>query len=146
MVPFTRITTPRRDGEPPEIREAPGGEEESEVSAVGRAATGITECFVILHVRYWEENNQWLGDCVELGTATFADAFEDVRRELREMIDLHLNTLEETGEREAFFKEHKIKVFADGQVTKGGKWSMAQEVLDVPDETLTATIRVPVPA
>jgi len=103
------------------------------------------QCFVLLHVRYWEEGGQWLGDCVELGTATFADTFEDLRKELRDMIDLHLNTLEETGEREAFFKQHKIKVFSDGEVTNGGRWSGA-DVLEVPEKTLTEAIRVPVPA
>jgi len=74
------------------------------------------KCVVILHAHYWRNQNQWLGECVELGTTTFADTFEDVQRELKDMIVLHLDTLESVGERDNFFKEHEIKTYSEGEV------------------------------
>jgi predicted RNase H-like HicB family nuclease len=57
-----------------------------------------------------EESNRWTAECKELGTATFGNSIEDARHKIEEAIGLHLNTLEEVGERERFFKEHKIKL------------------------------------
>ena len=39
---------------------------------------------------YNKERDHWLGECVELGTATFADTFEQMRLELREAVELQL--------------------------------------------------------
>lgn len=58
-----------------------------------------------------EENGTWTAECKELGTATFGDSFEDAEMKLQEAIELHLNTLEEIGERERFFTENKIKIY-----------------------------------
>ncbi len=102
----------------------------------------LTTCFVVLHAHYWKENEQWLGECDELGTATFADTIEEVQAELKAMILLHLNTLEETGERDRFFKERGIKIYSEGDIPKKGYWDLAK----APEGKLTETIRVPVPA
>lgn len=58
-----------------------------------------------------EENNTWVATCKELGTSTYGDTFEEVSEEIKELVVLHLNTLEKAGEREKFFKENKIKLF-----------------------------------
>jgi hypothetical protein len=52
----------------------------------------------------------WEARCVELGTATSADTFEQAQEEILEFIDLQLNALEELGERERFFKENGIQI------------------------------------
>ena len=59
---------------------------------------------------YWEKDGLWTAECLELGTSTFGNSFEDVNEKISEAILLHLNTLEEVGERKRFFKENNIKI------------------------------------
>lgn len=68
---------------------------------------------VILTVEIQREGEQWVGQCVELGTATFGDSVDEVAEELLDLVALHLNGLEDAGEREQFFKAHGIKVYED---------------------------------
>ena len=72
--------------------------------------------FVLLTVIFYKEegDERWQAECRELGTASYGDTFEDTRERIAEAIELHLNTLEEVGERERFFKERKIKIHANG--------------------------------
>lgn len=57
-----------------------------------------------------EEDGRWTAHCEELGTATFATTIEEAQDRLKEMIELHLNTLEDIGERDRFFKENGIEI------------------------------------
>ena len=82
--------------------------------------------FVILTLAFRQENKQWVGECLELGTSTFARTFKQVHRELIELVELDLNTLEQIGDRERFFKEHGIKFYSD----------------DVPPDHVTKTLPV----
>lgn len=59
-----------------------------------------------------EQDGRWTAECKELGTATFGNSFEDAQQKIEEAICLHLDTLEEVGEVERFFKENNIKVIA----------------------------------
>lgn len=63
---------------------------------------------VILTVEIQREGEQWVGQCMELGTATFGDSVDQVHEELMDLIVLHLNGLEDVGERERFFEAHGI--------------------------------------
>jgi len=72
-----------------------------------------TKGFVILTLAFRQEGKVWTGECLELGTATFARTFPQVKKELIELVELHLNELETVGERENFFKKHKIKLYSD---------------------------------
>ncbi len=71
----------------------------------GRAATGL----MILTLAFHREGRLWVGNCLELGTSTYARTLEQTQRELIEMVECHLNTLEEVGERDRFFREHGIE-------------------------------------
>ena len=57
-----------------------------------------------------EKGDLWTAECLELGTSTFGNSFEDVNEKIDEAILLHLNTLEEVGERKRFFEEHNINI------------------------------------
>ncbi|MBN2030669.1 type II toxin-antitoxin system HicB family antitoxin [bacterium] len=57
-----------------------------------------------------EDDGRWTVRCNELGTSMFGDTFEEADEAIREAIGLHLNALEEVGEREKFFREHNIKL------------------------------------
>lgn len=43
-------------------------------------------------LRLYRNGAHWLGECVELGTATFADTLAQVSAELGELVELHLET------------------------------------------------------
>ncbi|MBI1319602.1 MAG: hypothetical protein GC168_11745 [Candidatus Hydrogenedens sp.] len=52
-----------------------------------------------------KEEGGYAARCKELGTTSCGDSVEEAADNLRDAIVLHLNTLEELGEREAFFRE-----------------------------------------
>lgn len=69
--------------------------------------------FVVLTLEFRKEAGSWLGRCRELGTATDGRSLERVKRELIELVTLHLDELEDVGERQRFFKEHGIRLYSD---------------------------------
>ena len=68
--------------------------------------------YILVNLAFHEEENRWQGECLELGTATFGNSLEEAKERLQEAILVHLNTLEDVGERDRFFREHNIKVYA----------------------------------
>ena len=71
----------------------------------------IADRLIILTIILRQEEGVWAAECKELGTATFGETFEEARENLKEAIEAHLNTLEDVGERERFFRENGIKVY-----------------------------------
>ena len=67
-----------------------------------------TKGYVVLTLEFRREGRRWTGYCEELGTATFGRSITEAEKRLREAVVLHINTLEDVGERERFFKEHNI--------------------------------------
>ena len=65
--------------------------------------------YVVLTLKFRKVDKRWTGYCEELGTATFGRSLPEADKRLKEAILLHLNTLEEVGERDRFFKEHSIE-------------------------------------
>ncbi|MCL5025313.1 MAG: hypothetical protein M1531_02295 [Chloroflexi bacterium] len=74
---------------------------------------GQTNGFVVLTLAFRREGHLWSGECLELGTATDGRSLEKTKQELIELVQLHLNALEEAGEREYFFRKHDIKFYTD---------------------------------
>jgi hypothetical protein len=66
-----------------------------------------------------EHKDRWTGKCLELGTATFGDSLEDVKEKLEEAVLCHVNTLEDVGERERFFRKHKIRFYSHRPKIRG---------------------------
>ena len=58
-----------------------------------RDAQGSVDYWGVLTVEFGQEEQQWVGLCKELGTATHADTLAQVEMDLREAIDLQLNEL-----------------------------------------------------
>jgi predicted RNase H-like HicB family nuclease len=85
-----------------------------------------TMSFVVLTFRFEKEESEWLGECVELGTCTWASTLEEVQVELKDLVTLHLNVLERGGEREPFFLEHGIKLYEGDK--EGTSWSWSSPV------------------
>ena len=72
----------------------------------------MTAGYVILTLKFKKENRRWTAYCEELGTATFGRSLPEADKRLKEAIELHLDTLEEVGERNRFFREHGIKLYS----------------------------------
>ena len=67
--------------------------------------------FVVLTCIF-DRDGKWVtAECQELGTTAFGRNLNEAEKRLREAILLHLNTLEEVGERARFYREHKIKLY-----------------------------------
>lgn len=64
--------------------------------------------YIQLTIKIWPEDDQWSAVCEELGTAACGDDLGGVYEAIRDMIALHLNSLEKMGVRKSFFKEHGI--------------------------------------
>ena len=69
-----------------------------------------THYIVLTGIFIEEDDGRWTATCKELGTATFGHSLKEAQENIAEMIELHLNTLEEVGERKRFFKENGIVI------------------------------------
>jgi hypothetical protein len=67
-------------------------------------------CYITLTHAYHKEDGVWVGICKETGTATSAKSRRQVEKELKEMVTLHLNCLEQVDEKVRFFEENHIKI------------------------------------
>jgi predicted RNase H-like HicB family nuclease len=85
-----------------------------------------------------KEDNQYAARCVELGTASCGDTFEEALANLHDAVSLDLDTLEAVGERACFFRDRgiRVKTYHNGKRTLPVKRS-------VYPESWTATQRVP---
>ena len=71
-----------------------------------------SEKYIIVTIILEKVENIWNVKCEELGTATFGNTFDEALKNIKEAVELHLNTLEDVGECEAFLKKNKIEVFS----------------------------------
>ena len=67
--------------------------------------------FVILTYCFRRENKRWLGECLELGTASYGRTLQQAHDELMELVELHLDCLEDVGERAHLFETHNIRYY-----------------------------------
>lgn len=67
--------------------------------------------FVVLTCVFRREGKWVAAECQELGTTAFGRSISEAEKRLREAMLLHLNTMEDVGERARFFKEHGIRLY-----------------------------------
>ncbi|MYC33714.1 MAG: hypothetical protein F4X64_11125 [Chloroflexi bacterium] len=75
--------------------------------------SGNTHHAIVLTCSYAEEGDSWTGECVELGTATFADTFEEMRLELHEAVELQLVEIAHLLSPQDYFEylvEHEVAI------------------------------------
>ena len=56
------------------------------------------------------EGEQWTGSCLELGTSTFGDTLDEVRRDLHEAVSLQLNEVERLGFTNDYLEENRVSI------------------------------------
>jgi hypothetical protein len=66
--------------------------------------------YITLTYEFHKEGRRWVGLCKELGTSTYHRSLDEVEKQLKELVLLHLDCLEQLGERERFFKENNIQI------------------------------------
>jgi predicted RNase H-like HicB family nuclease len=72
-----------------------------------------TRGYVVLTLKFQKKGKRWTALCEELGTATFGRSLPEADQRLKEAVMLHINALEDVGERRRFFKEHNIQVYSE---------------------------------
>jgi predicted RNase H-like HicB family nuclease len=97
----------------------------------------------LLTLEFHQEGKQWVGVCRELGTSTFHKDLSQAKAELIELVELHLDALEETGERQRFFKENSIKTYTLSRVPKRARVEIPICHLGV-GQVLTESVAMPV--
>lgn len=65
--------------------------------------------YVVLTLEFRRAGRRWTAYCKELGTATFGRSLPEADKRIKEAVLLHLNTLEDVGERQRFFRENNIE-------------------------------------
>jgi len=71
---------------------------------------GKEEGYIVVTAKFSKEGKKWTAYCEELGTATFGRSLLEAQERLKEAVLLHLNALEDVGERERFFRENEVKL------------------------------------
>ncbi len=56
------------------------------------------------------DREQWTGTCLELGTSTFGDTLDEVKKELQEAIALQLNEAERLGFIADYLAENRVRI------------------------------------
>jgi hypothetical protein len=65
--------------------------------------------YIQLTLKFHKEGRNWIGECQELGTSTYHRSLYQLQKELEELVCLHLDTLEDVGEAQRFFKDNGIE-------------------------------------
>jgi predicted RNase H-like HicB family nuclease len=68
-----------------------------------------TSGYILVTFKFYKEGKKWVALCEELGTSTFGSNLIEAKDRLIEAVLCHLNTLEDVGERERFFRKNRIK-------------------------------------
>ena len=89
--------------------------------------------YVVLTFQFEPEDDAWVGKCVELGTATWAESLTQLEEELRDLVGLHLVTLEEAGRLGQVLDEYGVKVHEDTPMETSPKlpvspWNNGEEL------------------
>jgi len=71
---------------------------------------GAPKGYILLTLRVRGERGRWVADCSELGTASCGDTVEQAVDNVKDACIVHLNALEQLGERKKFFREHNIRI------------------------------------
>ena len=80
------------------------------MTLVDTGGIGLSALYIILTFKFRREGKRWTAYCEELGTAIFGRSLPDAEKKLEEAVALHLDTLEDVGERERFLAEQNVVV------------------------------------
>jgi len=64
---------------------------------------------LVLTGEFQQENDRWLAECVEMGSATYSSTLAEAREELTEAVILQLSEVEELGFLEDFLRDRRVQ-------------------------------------
>lgn len=73
---------------------------------------------LVVTLRYWREDDVWVGKCDELGVSTFDPSLDTLVTELREMAEDHVAFLEESGSLGDFLDRFGINPELNGAASR----------------------------
>lgn len=101
--------------------------------------------YVEVTFRFAQEGDLWTAECVELGTAAFADSLPKAYTAIQEMVTLHLNALGAVGECESFLKENGV-VFHRGEPLTTRRKSTSRPRVRTGEGVFRARVAIPLAA
>ena len=69
-----------------------------------------TQGYILLTLRVRQDDNRYVAECVELGTVSCGETIDEAFDNIKDACTVHLNSLEQLGERQRFFREHNIRI------------------------------------
>ena len=63
---------------------------------------------VLLNLELTQEEDVWVGTCIELGTSAYADSLEELRGEIADALALQLNEATRLGFLDEYIKERNV--------------------------------------
>ncbi len=75
---------------------------------------------IILTLDLTQEDNVWIGTCVELGTSAYADTLDDLRGEIADAIGLQLNEAIRLGFIDEYIQERNVRTLPLIQLEETG--------------------------
>lgn len=70
------------------------------------------KCHITLTARVYEEDDQYVSQCIELPVSSCGQSVEEAFDALRDATTLYLNTLQAEREIERVFRKYRVKVIA----------------------------------
>ena len=74
---------------------------------------------VLLTLELTQEEDVWIGTCLELGTSTYADSIEELRGEIADAIGLQLNEAMRLGFLDDYIEERNVRTLPLVQLEDG---------------------------
>ncbi len=68
------------------------------------------EGYVDLTFKFHKEGENWLAECLELGTATFAPTLEEAQKDIASAISAQLRDCQELRELREYLRSHKVRI------------------------------------
>ena len=75
---------------------------------IHRTRRGVQDYFIQFTFEYTEEDNQWVGVCLEIGTSAYADTLDEARQELGDAVVLQLGEAERLGFVSQFLSDNHV--------------------------------------
>ncbi|MBI4307183.1 MAG: hypothetical protein HY684_00035 [Chloroflexi bacterium] len=93
-----------------------------------RFSNGHLAEVVVLTLDFRQEGERWLVECLETGTAAYAETLAQARTELLEAVLLQLNEIEKLGFSKEFLEEHQITAvrlsLPEQSASQGASWAV----------------------
>ena len=109
------------------------------VTGTHQDAQGNPDFVLGLTLDYQQEEGQWVGVCLELGTSAFADTLEQADLELREAVELQVNGMEQLGYLHEYLEAREVQIIPLNPATNpAAGFKLAAQYIQIEPATTVA--------